>query len=106
MARCYSRIFNRFSGRIGKVIYYQVGDNLYARRAPGEVKDCRSELQLYYRERMRGTVTFYGVVRQTLLALVWQAVGRRCCMIWCVSVREVWGYPMIFERTGRGIRFA
>ena len=77
MARCYSSVFNRFSGQIGRVIYYHVGDKLYMRTSPGQVKDCRSELQLYYRERMRGTVTFYGVVRQTLLALVWQAVGRR-----------------------------
>ena len=77
MARCYSSVFNCFSGQIGRVIYYQVGDKLYMRTSPGQVKDCRSELQLYYRERMRGTVTFYGVVRQTLLALVWQAVGRR-----------------------------
>ena len=55
MACCYSNLFNRLSGRVGRVIYYQVGDHLYARAAPGEVKDCRSELQLYYRERMRKT---------------------------------------------------
>ena len=61
MACCYSNLFNRLSGRMGRVIYYQVGDHLYARAAPGEVKDCRSELQLYYRERMRKTATFYGV---------------------------------------------
>ena len=60
MACCYSNLFNRLSGRMGRVIYYQVGDHLYARAAPGEVKDCRSELQLYYRERMRKTATFYG----------------------------------------------
>ena len=53
MACCYSNLFNRLSGRVGRVIYYQVGDHLYARAAPGKVKDCRSELQLYYRERMR-----------------------------------------------------
>ena len=47
MACCYSNLFNRLSGRVGRVIYYQVGDHLYARAAPGEVKDCRSELQLY-----------------------------------------------------------
>ena len=58
MACCYSNLFNRLSGRVGRVIYYQVGDHLYARAAPGEVKDCRSELQLYYRERMRKTATF------------------------------------------------
>lgn len=68
MACCYSNLFNRLSGRVGRVIYYQVGDHLYARAAPGEVKDCRSELQLYYRERMRKTATFYGVIRQTWLA--------------------------------------
>lgn len=28
------------------------------------MKDCRSELQLYYRERMRKTATFYGVIRR------------------------------------------
>ena len=49
MACCYSSLFNRLSGRMGRVIYYQVGNHLYARAAPGEVKDCRSELQLYYR---------------------------------------------------------
>ena len=47
MACCYSNLFNRLSGRVGRVIYYQVGDHLYARAAPGKVKDCRSELQLY-----------------------------------------------------------
>ena len=52
MACCYSNLFNRLSGRVGRVIYYQVGDHLYARAAPGKVKDCRSELQLYYGERM------------------------------------------------------
>ena len=68
MACCYSNLFNRLSGRVGRVIYYQVGDHLYARAAPGEVKDCRSELQLYYRERMRKTATFYGVIRQANMA--------------------------------------
>ena len=77
MARYQSKGFNRFSGRVGNVIYYKMRGEFYARASPAEVKDCRSELQLYYRERMRGTATFYGVVRQTLLALVWQAVGRR-----------------------------
>ena len=75
MACCYSNLFNRLSGRMGRVIYYQVGDHLYARAAPGEVKDCRSELQLYYRERMRKTATFYGVIRQTWLARIWQMLG-------------------------------
>ena len=77
MARCLSKGFNRFSGRVGNVIFYKMRGEVYARARPTEVRDCRSELQLYYRERMRGTVTFYGVVRQTLLARVWQAVGRR-----------------------------
>ncbi|MEI3421504.1 MAG: hypothetical protein V8R91_10895 [Butyricimonas faecihominis] len=75
MACCYSSLFNRLSGRMGRVIYYQVGDHRYARAAPGEVKDCRSELQLYYRERMRKTATFYGVIRQTWLARIWQMLG-------------------------------
>ena len=75
MACCYSNLFNRLSGRVGRVIYYQVGDHLYARAAPGKVKDCRSELQLYYRERMRKTATFYGVIRQTWLARIWQMLG-------------------------------
>ena len=35
MACCYSSLFNRLSGRMGRVIYYQVGDHLYARAAPG-----------------------------------------------------------------------
>ena len=39
MACCYSNLFNRLSGRVGRVIYYQVGDHLYARAAPGEVED-------------------------------------------------------------------
>jgi hypothetical protein len=77
MARCQSKGFNRFSGRVGNVIFYKMRGEFYARASPTEVRDCRSELQLYYRERMRGTAMFYGVVRQTLLALVWQAVGRR-----------------------------
>ncbi len=77
MARYQSKGFNRFSGRVGNVIYYKMRGVFYARASPVEVKDCRSELQLYYRERMRGTATFYGVVRQTLLALVWQAVWQR-----------------------------
>ena len=77
MACCYSNLFNRLSGRVGRVIYYQVGDHLYARAAPGKVKDCRSELQLYYRERMRKTATFYGVIRQTWLARIWQMLGVR-----------------------------
>lgn len=77
MARCYSGLFNRFSGRIGKVVFYHVGDRMYAKTYPEHVKDCCSELQLYYRERMRSTVTFYGVIRHTLLARVWQAMGRR-----------------------------
>ena len=34
MACCYSNLFNRLSGRVGRVIYYQVGDHLYARAAP------------------------------------------------------------------------
>ena len=38
MACCYSNLFNRLSGRVGRVIYYQVGDHLYARAAPGKVK--------------------------------------------------------------------
>ncbi|MFR7879335.1 MAG: hypothetical protein ACLU4J_24720 [Butyricimonas paravirosa] len=38
MACCYSSLFNRLSGRMGRVIYYQVGNHLYARAAPGEVK--------------------------------------------------------------------
>lgn len=76
MARCYSSPFNRFSGRVGRIIYYRVGDQSYARTAPGQVKDCRSELQLYYRERMRKTVTFYGVIRQTWLAKIWQVLGK------------------------------
>ena len=76
MARCYSSLLNRLSGRMERVIYYQVGDRLYARATPGQVKDCRSELQLYYRERMRKTATFYGVIRQTWLARVWQMLGK------------------------------
>ena len=36
MACCYSNLFNRLSGRVGRVIYYQVGDHLYARAAPGD----------------------------------------------------------------------
>ena len=36
MACCYSNLFNRLSGRVGRVIYYQVGDHLYARAAPGK----------------------------------------------------------------------
>ena len=75
MARCYSSLFSRLSGQMGRVIYYQVGDSLYARTTPGQVKDCRSELQLYYRERMRKTATFYGVIRQTWLARIWQMLG-------------------------------
>jgi len=74
MARCNSS-FNRLSGQLGRVIYYQVGDRLYARTTPGRVRDCRSELQLYYRERMRRTATFYGVIRQTCLARIWQMLG-------------------------------
>lgn len=75
MARCYSSLLNRLSGRMERVIYYQVGDRLYARATPGQVKDCRSELQLYYRERMRKTATFYGVIRQTGLIRIWQMLG-------------------------------
>lgn len=76
MARCHSKGLKNFSGRVGNVIFYRVRGVLYARAYPTEVKDCRSELQVYYRERMKWVVTFYEVIRQTLLVRVWQAMGR------------------------------
>lgn len=77
MARCYSKEFGGFSGRVGNVIFYKRKGEFYARAYPAEVKDRRSELQLFNRERMRHSATFYGIVKLTQLARVWQVAGWR-----------------------------
>ena len=65
------------SGRMGNVIFSTLRGVPYVKARPEQVKDSRSELQLYYRERMRSTVTFYGIIRQTVLARVWKMTGQQ-----------------------------
>lgn len=76
MAIVCSPILYRMSGKLGNVVFYQVGRQTRMRQRPAHVKVSNCASQVVQRNRMRGIVAFYQTNRDTLLRRVWSSAPR------------------------------
>lgn len=69
-------LFNRFSGKLGNVVLYTRYGKEFVRVCPARVKNPRTELQMFYRARLRMVNMFYSVIRESPLVRIWRLAAR------------------------------
>ena len=69
-------LFDCFSGKLGNVVLYTRFGKGFVRMCRTRVNNPRTELQMFYRARLRRVNTFYSAVRQTPLAEIWRIAAR------------------------------
>lgn len=61
----------KLSGNIGGLVFVQVGDQTYVRRAPTRKKDSWSQKQQQHRARFKSFTGFYRSLRETVVKPIW-----------------------------------
>lgn len=72
MAHIISPVFSNVTGKIGDVVFYRRGGEVYVRKAPAPYKRQPSILQQVQRVRLAQVVAFYRSVGATFLLNIWK----------------------------------